>query len=122
MVSETRLSFGTAFTISIEARRGVTTGVSAADRVATILTAIDPTSKPEDLIRSGHVFPLRAKKGGVLVRAGHTEGSVDLARLAGLAPAGVICEMMHEDGTMARVPQLEEFCQQHALKMTTSQA
>jgi 3,4-dihydroxy 2-butanone 4-phosphate synthase / GTP cyclohydrolase II len=118
MVGETLLSFGTAFNVSIEARRGVTAGVSAADRATTILT-VDPASKPEDLRRPGHAFPLRAKKGGVLVRTGHTEGSVDLARLAGLTPAGVICEIMHEDGTMARGPQLEEFCLQHVPKMTT---
>ncbi|MBI3330138.1 MAG: bifunctional 3,4-dihydroxy-2-butanone-4-phosphate synthase/GTP cyclohydrolase II [Nitrospinae bacterium] len=119
MVSQNRSTFGTAFTISIEARKGVTTGISAADRATTILTAIDPASKPEDLVRPGHVFPLRAKKGGVLVRAGQTEGSVDLARLAGLTPAGVICEIMHEDGTMARGPQLQEFCKKHSLTMTT---
>ncbi|MBI3326769.1 MAG: GTP cyclohydrolase II, partial [Nitrospinae bacterium] len=100
---------------------GITTGISAADRATTILTAIDPASKPEDLVRPGHVFPLRAKKGGVLVRAGQTEGSVDLARLAGLTPAGVVCEIMHEDGTMARVPQLLEFCKRHSLKIMTVQ-
>jgi 3,4-dihydroxy 2-butanone 4-phosphate synthase/GTP cyclohydrolase II len=97
----------------------VTRGISAADRTKTILTAIDPASKPDDLVRPGHVFPLRAKQGGVLVRAGQTEGSVDLARLAGLTPAGVICEIMHEDGTMARGPQLFEFCRKHGLKITT---
>jgi 3,4-dihydroxy 2-butanone 4-phosphate synthase/GTP cyclohydrolase II len=119
MVSNNRSPFGTAFTVSIEARRGVTNGISAADRATTILTAISPATKPEDLVRPGHVFPLRAKKGGVLVRAGQTEGSVDLARLAGLTPAAVICEVMHEDGTMARGPQLQEFCRKHGLKITT---
>jgi 3,4-dihydroxy 2-butanone 4-phosphate synthase/GTP cyclohydrolase II len=110
-------TFGTAFCESIDALQGVTTGISAADRTRTILTAIDPTSRPADLARPGHVFPLRAREGGVLVRAGQTEASVDLARLAGLTPAGVICEIMNPDGTMARVPQLEEFCAHHALKM-----
>ncbi|RME41504.1 MAG: 3,4-dihydroxy-2-butanone-4-phosphate synthase, partial [Deltaproteobacteria bacterium] len=102
MVQENSSSFGTAFTVSIEARRGVTTGISAADRARTIQVAIADETTPADLARPGHVFPLRAKKGGVLVRAGQTEGSVDLARLAGLKPAGVICEIMNEDGTMAR--------------------
>ena len=110
-------NFGTAFCESIDARDGVTTGISAADRTRTILTAIDPTCRPADLARPGHVFPLRAREGGVLVRAGQTEASVDLARLAGLAPTGVICEIMNQDGTMARVPQLEEFCARHSLKM-----
>jgi 3,4-dihydroxy 2-butanone 4-phosphate synthase/GTP cyclohydrolase II len=119
MVSNNRAPFGTAFTVSIEARKGVTNGISAADRATTILTAIDAASKPEDLVRPGHVFPLRAKRGGVLVRAGQTEGSVDLARLSGLIPAAVICEVMHEDGTMARGPQLQEFCRIHGLKITT---
>jgi 3,4-dihydroxy 2-butanone 4-phosphate synthase / GTP cyclohydrolase II len=119
MVTNNRAPFGTAFTVSIEARQGVTNGISAADRATTILTAIDAASKPEDLIRPGHVFPLRAKRGGVLVRAGQTEGSVDLARLSGLTPAAVICEVMHEDGTMARGPQLQEFCRTHGLKITT---
>jgi 3,4-dihydroxy 2-butanone 4-phosphate synthase/GTP cyclohydrolase II len=111
--------FGTAFTVSIEARRGVTTGISAADRATTILTAINPKTKPEDLVRPGHVFPLRAKAGGVLERAGQTEGSVDLARLAGLTPAGVICEIMNDDGTMARVPQLMEFAARFGMKIIT---
>ena len=110
-------NFGTAFCESIDAREGVTTGISAADRTRTILTAIDPAARPADLARPGHVFPLRAREGGVLVRAGQTEASVDLARLAGLASAGVICEIMNADGTMARVPQLEIFCAQHGLKM-----
>ena len=110
-------TFGTAFTEAIDAREGVTTGISAADRTRTILTAIDPACRPSDLARPGHVFPLRAREGGVLVRAGQTEASVDLARMAGLAPAGVICEIMNEDGTMARVPQLEEFCVRHGTRM-----
>lgn len=111
--------FGTAFTVSIEARRGVTTGISAADRATTILTAVNPKTRPEDLVRPGHVFPLRARAGGVLERAGQTEGSVDLARLAGLTPAGVICEIMNEDGTMARVPDLIPFAQRFGLKIVT---
>src|SRR5258705_506501 len=110
-------TFGTAFCESVDARDGVTTGISAADRTRTILTCIDPQAKPTDLARPGHVFPLRAKEGGVLVRAGQTEASVDLARMAGLTPAGVICEIMNEDGTMARVPELLEFCARHGLKM-----
>jgi 3,4-dihydroxy 2-butanone 4-phosphate synthase / GTP cyclohydrolase II len=110
-------NFGTAFTEAIDAREGVTTGISAADRTRTILTAIDPASRPSDLARPGHIFPLRAREGGVLVRAGQTEASVDLARMAGLAPAGVICEVMNADGTMARVPQLVEFCARHGIKM-----
>src|SRR5580698_3152781 len=110
-------NFGTAFCESIDAREGVTTGISAADRTHTILTAIRPGARSSDLARPGHIFPLRAREGGVLVRAGQTEASVDLARLAGLHPSGVICEIMNEDGTMARVPQLGEFCAQHGLKM-----
>src|SRR5215467_13992320 len=110
-------NFGTAFCESIAAREGVTTGISAADRTRTILKAIDPGCRPEHLARPGHMFPLRAREGGVLVRAGQTEASVDLARLAGLDPSGVICEIMNEDGTMARVPQLQEFCARHGLKM-----
>src|SRR5947207_4140907 len=110
-------NFGTAFCESIDAREGVTTGISAADRTRTILQAIDPECRPADLSRPGHMFPLRAREGGVLVRAGQTEASVDLARLAGLTAAGVICEIMNEDGTMARVPQLVEFCIRHGLKM-----
>ena len=110
-------SMGTAFTISIEARSGVTTGISAADRAKTILTAVDPSSKASDLARPGHVFPLRAKRGGVLVRVGQTEASVDIARIAGLAPAAVICEIMNDDGTMARMPELESFAEKHGLKI-----
>src|ERR1700747_457690 len=110
---------GTAFTEAIDARVGVSTGISASDRAITILTAIDPKTKPQDLARPGHLFPLRARNGGVLVRAGQTEASVDLARIAGLYPAGVICEIMNEDGTMARVPQLMEFCKEHDIKMLT---
>ncbi len=119
MVRENTSSFGTAFTISIEARRGVTTGISAADRAHTIKVAIADETTASDLARPGHVFPLRAKKGGVLVRAGQTEGSVDLARLAGVKPAGVICEIMNEDGTMARLPQLQKFAKKHDLKVVT---
>jgi 3,4-dihydroxy 2-butanone 4-phosphate synthase / GTP cyclohydrolase II len=110
---------GTAFTEAIDARVGVTTGISASDRAITILTAVDAKTKPQDLARPGHIFPLRAKNGGVLVRAGQTEASVDLARIAGLNPAGVICEIMGEDGTMSRVPQLAEFCREHGLRMLT---
>ena len=119
MVSNNTSSFGTAFTVSIEAKRGVTTGISAADRATTILTAIADEAKPDDLVRPGHIFPLRAKNGGVLVRTGQTEGSVDLARLAGLKPAGVICEVMNDDGTMARMPDLEVFAKKHNLKIVT---
>jgi len=111
--------FGTAFTVSIEATRGVTTGISAHDRATTILTAIADEAKPEDLVSPGHIFPIRAKKGGVLVRTGQTEGSVDLARLAGLKNAGVICEIMKDDGTMARMPDLEIFAKEHNLKIVT---
>jgi 3,4-dihydroxy 2-butanone 4-phosphate synthase/GTP cyclohydrolase II len=112
-------SLGTAFTVSIEARRGVTTGISAADRAHTIRIAASPEARPEDVVTPGHVFPLRARKGGVLVRTGQTEGSVDLARLADLTPAGVICEIMNEDGTMARMPDLEGFAQKHGLRILT---
>src|SRR5438132_3393291 len=114
---ENTAAFGTAFTVSIDARRNITTGISAADRATTIRTAVDPACKPGDLARPGHIFPLKAQKGGVLRRAGQTEGSVDLARLAGLYPAGVICEVMNEDGTMARVPQLEVFAAEHGIHM-----
>jgi 3,4-dihydroxy 2-butanone 4-phosphate synthase / GTP cyclohydrolase II len=110
---------GTAFTVSIEARAGVTTGISAADRAHTIRVAISPDARPADVVTPGHVFPLRARRGGVLVRTGQTEGSVDLARLAGMSPAGVICEIMNEDGTMARMPDLERFAQKHGLIILT---
>jgi len=119
MTRDNQSRFGTAFTVSIEARHGVTTGISAADRARTIQVAIDPASTPQDLVRPGHVFPLVARPGGVLTRAGQTEAAVDLARLAGLIPAGVICEIMNDDGTMARVPDLVKYCQRHNLKMIT---
>ncbi len=120
MAAQNTARFGTAFTESIDALgRGVTTGISAHDRAETILCAIDPKTHPSELGRPGHVFPLKAQRGGVLVRAGQTEASVDLARLAGLAPAGVICEIMNDDGTMARVPDLIDFCKAHGLKMIT---
>ena len=119
MTLENTSPYGTAFCESIEAREGVTTGISAHDRARTIEVAIDPASRSTDLVRPGHTFPLRARKGGVLVRAGQTEASVDLARIAGLIPAGVICEIMNEDGSMARVPDLIEFCAKHDLKMLT---
>ncbi|CAN5404909.1 bifunctional 3,4-dihydroxy-2-butanone-4-phosphate synthase/GTP cyclohydrolase II [soil metagenome] len=115
--TENTSSMGTAFTTSIEARIGVTTGISAADRAKTILTAVDPASKASDLARPGHVFPLRAKNGGVLVRVGQTEASVDIARIAGLQPAAVICEIMNDDGTMARMPELEVFAEKHSMKI-----
>jgi 3,4-dihydroxy 2-butanone 4-phosphate synthase/GTP cyclohydrolase II len=119
MAAKNESAFETAFTISIEARQGVTTGISAADRARTIQVAIDPNSSPRDLVQPGHVFPLKAKAGGVLERTGQTEAAVDLARLAGLNPAGVICEIMNDDGTMARVPDLERYCERHGLKMIT---
>jgi len=119
MTAENTSQYGTAFCEAIDAREGVTTGISAYDRARTIKVAIDPATRPADLARPGHVFPLRARKGGVLVRAGQTEASVDLARLAGLIPAGVICEIMKDDGTMARVPDLIEFCKLHNFKMLT---
>jgi len=119
MTERNESPFGTAFTVSIEARKGVTTGISAQDRATTIRTAVRPDSGPHDIVTPGHVFPLRAREGGTLVRAGQTEGIVDLARLAGLQPAGVICEIMNEDGTMARMPQLVEFCKKHNLRMCT---
>ena len=119
MTQQNSSRFGTAFTETIEAREGVTTGISAHDRAHTIKVAIDPTSTANDLARPGHIFPLRARKGGVLVRAGQTEASVDLARMAGMIPAGVICEIMKDDGTMARVPDLVEFCSQHHMKILT---
>lgn len=119
MVQNNEATFSTAFTVSVEARHGVTTGISAADRAHTIQTAIKPGAKPTDLVQPGHVFPLRAKPGGVLERTGQTEAGVDLARLAGLEPAGVICEIMNEDGTMSRVPDLIPYCKKHNLKMVT---
>ncbi|HIJ40593.1 MAG TPA: bifunctional 3,4-dihydroxy-2-butanone-4-phosphate synthase/GTP cyclohydrolase II [Deltaproteobacteria bacterium] len=119
MVTDNRSPFQTAFTVSIEAAQGVTTGISAADRAHTILTAIAEDAKPEDLVQPGHIFPLRARRGGVLFRTGQTEGSVDLARLAGFKPAGVICEVMRDDGCMARLPDLEKFAEEHDLKIAT---
>ncbi|HPP80871.1 MAG TPA: bifunctional 3,4-dihydroxy-2-butanone-4-phosphate synthase/GTP cyclohydrolase II [Deltaproteobacteria bacterium] len=119
MVRDNTSRFGTGFTVSIEAKRGVTTGISAADRAHTIRTAIDPATRPDDLARPGHVFPLRARPGGTLVRTGQTEGSVDLCRIAGLKPGAVICEIMNDDGTMARRPQLEEFARAFGLKICT---
>src|SRR5512137_1124218 len=119
MVRDNTSPFETAFTVSIEAKRGVTTGISAADRAHTIQTAVADGASAADLVSPGHIFPLRAKAGGVLVRTGQTEGSVDLARLAGLKPAGVICEIMNDDGTMARMPELEKFGEKHGLKIAT---
>ena len=119
MVRDNRSRFGTAFTVSIEAKRGVTTGISAADRATTIRTAVSENTHADDLVSPGHIFPIRARKGGVLVRTGQTEGSVDLARLAGLKPAGVICEIMKDDGTMARMPDLEIFADEHGVKIAT---
>lgn len=119
MTEANESTFGTAFCISVDAREGVTTGISAYDRAHTILTLIDPAARASDVVSPGHTFPLRARKGGVLARAGQTEAAVDLARLAGLIPAGVICEVMNPDGTMARVPELTEFCRRHSLKMIT---
>ncbi len=117
MVDENTCKFGTAFTVSVDAKQGTTTGISAADRAQTVKTVIDPATRPDDLVRPGHIFPLRAREGGVLVRAGQTEAIVDLARLAGLYPAGVICEIMNEDGTMARLPQLEEIADKFDIKI-----
>jgi len=117
MVAKNESMYGTAFCVSIEARRNVSTGISAADRAITVQTAADPKSRPEDLIRPGHIFPLRARRGGVLKRAGQTEAAVDLARIAGLSPAGVICEIMNDDGTMARLPELKVFGEKHDLKI-----
>jgi len=119
MTEKNETPYGTAFTVSVEAREGVTTGISAPDRSRTIQVAIDPKAKAEDLVQPGHVFPLRAREGGVLMRAGQTEAAVDLARLAGLIPAGVVCEIMNEDGTMARVPDLIPYCERHGLKLVT---
>ncbi len=119
MVQENTARFGTAFTVSIDAQQGITTGISAYDRAHTIKTVLDPQTKPQNLVRPGHIFPLRVKEGGVLVRAGQTEASVDLAKLAGFYPAAVICEIMNEDGTMARLPRLEEFSAEHGIKIIT---
>ncbi|HEX5584670.1 bifunctional 3,4-dihydroxy-2-butanone-4-phosphate synthase/GTP cyclohydrolase II [Gaiella sp.] len=119
MTDQNEAQFGTAFTVTIEARDGVSTGISAADRARTIQVAVDPTSTPHDVVSPGHIFPLRARPGGVLKRAGQTEAAVDLARLAGLTPAGVVCEIMKDDGTMARVPDLVEFCERHGLELVT---
>ncbi len=119
MVRDNQAALGTAFTVSIEARRGVTTGISARDRATTILTAVSPDARPDDVVSPGHVFPLRARRGGVLVRTGQTEGSVDLARLAGLSPAGVICEIMRDDGEMARMPDLEIFSGRHGIPIVS---
>src|SRR5919198_671326 len=119
MTEHNEAPLGTAFTVSIEAREGVTTGISAADRSRTIQVAIHPDSTHRDLVQPGHVFPLRSKPGGVLERIGQTEAAVDLARLAGLSPAGVVCEIMNEDGTMARVPDLVPYCERHCLRMIT---
>ncbi|MFL6012022.1 MAG: bifunctional 3,4-dihydroxy-2-butanone-4-phosphate synthase/GTP cyclohydrolase II [Gaiellaceae bacterium] len=119
MTDRNESPFGTAFTVSVEAREGVTTGISAPDRSRTIQVAIDPKATAEDLVQPGHIFPLRAREGGVLMRAGQTEAAVDLARLAGLIPAGVVCEIMNEDGTMARVPDLIPYCERHGLKLVT---
>ncbi|HKL81233.1 MAG TPA: bifunctional 3,4-dihydroxy-2-butanone-4-phosphate synthase/GTP cyclohydrolase II [Desulfobacter sp.] len=119
MVEQNTSQYETGFTVSIEAKRGVTTGISAADRATTILTAVDDETGPQDIARPGHIFPLRARDGGVMVRIGQTEGSVDLARLAGMKPAGVICEIMDDDGTMARMPSLEEFAKKHGIGICT---
>ena len=119
MTEQNETPYGTAFTVSIEAREGISTGISAHDRARTVQVAIDPSKGPHDIVQPGHVFPLRAKPGGTLQRAGQTEAAVDLARLAGLIPAGVICEVMKDDGTMARVPDLIEFCALHSLKLVT---
>ena len=119
MVSQNTARFDTASCVSVEAKRSTSTGISAGDRAATVAAAIDPLTRPSDLARPGHMFPLRARSGGVLVRAGQTEAAVDLARIAGLYPAGVICEIMNDDGTMARVPELTRFARQHRLLMIT---
>src|ERR1700751_2273576 len=122
MVAQNREMYRTDFTVSVDAARGVTIGISAFDRATTILAIANPKSSPDDLIQPGHVFPLRAKDGGVLRRAGHTEAAIDLARLAGLQPAGVLCEILHDDGTMARLPELMEFRKKHGLKICTIQS
>ena len=119
MVTDNQTPHGTAFTVSIEAAEGVTTGISAADRAVTIQAAVKHDAKPTDIIQPGHIFPLRARDGGVLVRTGQTEAAVDLARLAGLKPAGVICEIMNDDGTMARMPELKKFAKEHGIKICT---
>jgi 3,4-dihydroxy 2-butanone 4-phosphate synthase / GTP cyclohydrolase II len=119
MAAKNESPFQTAFTVSVEAREGITTGISAHDRAHTVQLAIDPNTRPQDLVQPGHIFPLKAKRGGVLERTGQTEAAVDLARLAGLNPSGVICEVMNDDGTMARVPDLEGYCAKHGLKMIT---
>src|SRR3954451_1550111 len=117
MAAKNESAFETPFTVSVEARTGVTTGISAHDRAHTIQVAIDPSSSPRDLVQPGHIFPLKSKPGGVLERTGQTEAAIDLARLAGLNPSGVICEIMNDDGTMARVPDLERYCSRHGLRM-----
>src|SRR4051812_5920892 len=122
MVAQNREMYRTDFTVSVDAARGVTAGISAHDRAATIQTIANPKSTPDDLVQPGHVFPLRAKDGGVLRRAGHTEAAVDLARMAGLEPAGVLCEILHDDGTMARLPELMEFRKKHGLRICTIQS
>src|SRR3954464_15008985 len=122
MVAQNREMYRTDFTVSVDAARGVTTGISAHDRAATIQTIANPKSTPDDLVQPGHVFPLRAKDGGVLRRAGHTEAAVDLARMAGLEPTGVLCEILHDDGTMARLPELMEFKKKHGLRICTIQS
>ena len=122
MVAQNREMYRTDFTVSVDAAKGVTTGISAHDRAATIRTIADPKSTPEDLVQPGHIFPLRAKEGGVLRRAGHTEAAIDLARLAGLQPAGVLCEILHDDGTMARLPELMEFRKKHGCASARSRA
>src|SRR5690606_12637316 len=119
MAAENRESMGTAFTVSIEAKEGVTTGISAADRARTVQVAADPTKGADDIVSPGHIFPLVARDGGVLVRTGHTEAAVDISRMAGLTPAGVICEIMNDDGTMARMPELISFAQLHGIKIGT---
>jgi 3,4-dihydroxy 2-butanone 4-phosphate synthase/GTP cyclohydrolase II len=122
MVAQNREMYRTDFTVSVDAARGVTTGISAHDRATTIQAIANPKSAPDDLVQPGHVFPLRAKDGGVLRRAGHTEAAVDLARMAGLQPAGVLCEILHDDGTMARLPELIEFRKKHGLRICTIQS
>ena len=117
MASNNTSKFGTPFAVAVEAREGTTTGISAADRARTVQVMVDPKSRPEDILMPGHLFPLRAREGGVLVRTGQTEATVDIARLAGFRPAGVLCEIMNEDGTMARMPQLEVFAKEHGLKI-----